>query len=759
MIGRLMRAPSLSSPVPDLIRGGSLSPRKRGAGSGWVLLTVVVTTLWCVNPPARAATFPFTANVDYQTGGCRRAATIGDWYTAATSASTLRYHEFLVEVTPAMAPATVAILDAESTAGAGPNDEVFNASDPTRFELRSSDGVTLLAGTTVPAGSANGTDVTFSGIAAGSYRIRSYTGSDQVPGLATGAYCDQAVGDNDDDSAFRIQVNGAAVIDGFVGALQASIQQQSGVPLLYQSYFLVGPAATDSTLALRNFDLDSGGVVNYNRPPNGAGASVGGTASANGVWNGGGTLNSGQDTVAADNAFPGGADAGIWGFRITGWTATNQAIFEANDATNRIAWTDLLPTGAGNFTLTPATTRSTDISTAVDHPFTVTNDFFTNDIVNFTTSGTAANWTVQLFLDSNNDGIGDTLLTDIDGDGQVDTGILTPGQTSSFVLRATPNASAFGQDVTTISAVSFMDTRVGALNTTRTVAKTTTIRPTIAKAFSPSTIAQGGNSTITFTLTNRNGLVLTGMSFTDTYPAGIVNATPLTVGGTCVGVTHTAVAGGSTFNVSGGTLPPAILPAGPVGSCTITVLVTGTTAGTKDNTTSGVTTTETSDGAGTESNTATLTVGAPLTVVKSSQTISDPFNNTTNPKAIPGAFVAYTITVANPGPSTVDANTAFITDAVPANTDLFVGDVGGAGSGPVAFIDGVPASGLTYTFTSLASAADDVSFSNDGGATFTYTLAPDANGVDSAVTHIRINPKGTFNANSSFQVLFRVRVE
>lgn len=757
MIGRLMRPHSLSPRVPDVIRGETPSPHKRGVGIGWVLLTVVVATLWCVNPPARAATFPFTANVDYQTSGCQRAAGIGDWYTTASSASTLRYHDFFVEVTPTMAPATVVILDAESTAGLGPNDEVFNASDPTRFELRSSDGVTLLAGTTVPAGSANGTNVTFSGVAAGSYRIRSYTGSDQVPGLATGAYCDQALGDNDDDSAFRIQVNGAAVIDGFVGTLQASIQQQSGLPLLYQSYFLVGPSATDSTLALRNFDLDSGGVVNYNRPPNGAGASVGGTASPGGVWNGGGSLDTGQDNVAADDAFPGGADAGTWGFRITGWTNTNQTIFEANDATNRIAVTDLLPTRAGNFTLTPATTRSTNISAAVDHPFTVTNDYFTNDIVNFTTIGTAANWTVQLFLDSNNDGSGDTLLTDIDGNGQVDTGILTPGQTRSFVLRATPNAGAFGPDVTTISAVSFMDTRVGVANTTRILAKTTYIRPTIAKAFSPSTIAQGGNSTITFTLTNRNGLALTGMSFTDSYPAGLVNATPLTVGGTCLGVTHTAVAGGSTFNVSGGTLLPAVLPAGPEGSCTITVLVTGTTVGIKDNTTSGVTTTQTSDGAGPASNTATLTVGAPLTVVKSSQTFSDPFNDTTNPKAIPGALVAYTIVVNNPSAGTVDANTVFIFDAVPVNTDLFVGDVGGAGSGPVAF--SALTSGLAYTFTSLASAADDVSFSNDGGTTYIYTPTPDANGVDPAVTHIRINPKGSFNAASSCQVLFRVRVE
>jgi hypothetical protein len=94
---------------------------------------------------------------------------------------------------------------------------------------------------------------------------------------------------------------------------------------------------------------------------------------------------------------------------------------------------------------------------------------------------------------------------------------------------------------------------------------------------------------------------------------------------------------------------------------------------------------------------------------------------------------------------------------VPANTDLFVNNLGGAGSGPVAFT--ALTSGLTYTFLSLASATDDVSFSNDGGASYLYTPVPNANGVDSAVTHIRINPKGTFGVASTFQLLFRVRIE
>ncbi len=269
--------------------------------------------------------------------------------------------------------------------------------------------------------------------------------------------------------------------------------------------------------------------------------------------------------------------------------------------------------------------------------------------------------------------------------------------------------------------------------------------------FTPATIGVNGVSVLTLTLSHPNAFALTGISFTDIYPAGVVNATPLVVGGSCAGVVHTATAGGATFNVTAGSIP-----GGSPGSCTITVRVTSSTIGTHDNTTSGVLSAETSV-AGAASNTASLTVSAGLTLVKSSLVQSDPFNGPTNPKAIPGAFVAYTIVASNTAAIVVDADTVFLVDSVPANTDLFVSDLGGAGSGPVAFA--ALTSGLTYTFTSLASTTDDVDFSNNGGATWVYVPTPDANGVDPAVTHLRINPKASLAGNSGFQLVFRVRIE
>ncbi len=157
-------------------------------------------------------------------------------------------------------------------------------------------------------------------------------------------------------------------------------------------------------------------------------------------------------------------------------------------------------------------------------------------------------------------------------------------------------------------------------------------------------------------------------------------------------------------------------------------------------------------------------VSPDIVSAKTETTYSDPINGTTNPKAIPGAFVDYSITTTNQGEGSPDANSVIVSDSVPASSELFVGDLGGAGSGPVLFTDGAIASGLTYSFTSLGSTTDDVDFSSDGGATFDYTPVPDGNGCDASVTHVRVNPQGTFNGASggdspSFDLRIRVRVQ
>lgn len=64
---------------------------------------------------------------------------------------------------------------------------------------------------------------------------------------------------------------------------------------------------------------------------------------------------------------------------------------------------------------------------------------------------------------------------------------------------------------------------------------------------------------------------------------------------------------------------------------------------------------------------------ATLAVTKTSRVISDPFNNTTNPKLIPGAVVEYCIAVANSGSAAATA--VAITDPVPGQLTFNAGTI------------------------------------------------------------------------------------
>jgi hypothetical protein len=161
--------------------------------------------------------------------------------------------------------------------------------------------------------------------------------------------------------------------------------------------------------------------------------------------------------------------------------------------------------------------------------------------------------------------------------------------------------------------------------------------------------------------------------------------------------------------------------------------------------------------------TVTIQALPAITLLKTVAVHSDPMNLLVNPKFIPGAVAQYAIIASNSG-GPADNNSTVVSDALPANTALFVNDIGAAGSGPVLFSQGAPSSTLSYTFTALNDPADDVAFSNDNAATWTYVPVPGADGCDPLVTHLRINPKGTFVGNPtapspSFNLNFRACVK
>jgi len=86
---------------------------------------------------------------------------------------------------------------------------------------------------------------------------------------------------------------------------------------------------------------------------------------------------------------------------------------------------------------------------------------------------------------------------------------------------------------------------------------------TMSKSFSPSTVPVGGTSTttMTVTITNPNGSSVSGISFSDTYPAGLV---PDQVGA------YTCSAGSAVFNGTGWSLNNVTLGAGL--SCSVPIL-------------------------------------------------------------------------------------------------------------------------------------------------------------------------------------------
>ena len=113
-------------------------------------------------------------------------------------------------------------------------------------------------------------------------------------------------------------------------------------------------------------------------------------------------------------------------------------------------------------------------------------------------------------------------------------------------------------------------------NNTATDTATVFANPVVAKSFNPVTIGTGQSSLITLTLTNPNASPITGVAFTDTYPANLLNTAIPGAATTCGGIV-TAAANGGNVALTGATIPAN-------GSCTVSVNVTSSVAGSYTNT-------------------------------------------------------------------------------------------------------------------------------------------------------------------------------
>ena len=320
-------------------------------------------------------------------------------------------------------------------------------------------------------------------------------------------------------------------------------------------------------------------------------------------------------------------------------------------------------------------------------------------------------------------------------------GSLAPG-TAGCSITATVRGDAAGSYLNEAADLSALS---GGLTADAAGATLTVAGSTLAKAFAPAAIIAGQSSTLSFTIANGPGLPLqTGLAFTETLPPGVSfsAASPSQCGGS---VSFTA----ASLTLNGGTL------ASGTASCTVTATVTSsisnlylTGAGNLSALSAGL------DGSAAS---AVLSVTAlpNIIVLKTVQNHSDPVNGQANPRAIPGGQMLYTLLITNSGRGVPDPDTIVITDPIPPHTSLMVTAT------PVSFADGSPSSGLSVSWGGLASLADDVQFSNNGGLSFDYVPIPGPNGADAAVTHLRVTPRGSFNAsdgsnNPNFSITFKV---
>jgi uncharacterized repeat protein (TIGR01451 family) len=143
---------------------------------------------------------------------------------------------------------------------------------------------------------------------------------------------------------------------------------------------------------------------------------------------------------------------------------------------------------------------------------------------------------------------------------------------ASCTVSVDVTAAAVGSYVNSVTVSSSLGSSSPASDTL-----TVSGAPLVDKAFSPAEIGLGGTTTVVITIDNTAGaLPVSGLSFTDTLPAGMTVANPANASTTCTGGTVTATPGAGSFDFAGGSVAAG-------GSCTVMVDVTVDALGPAEN--------------------------------------------------------------------------------------------------------------------------------------------------------------------------------
>jgi uncharacterized repeat protein (TIGR01451 family) len=273
-------------------------------------------------------------------------------------------------------------------------------------------------------------------------------------------------------------------------------------------------------------------------------------------------------------------------------------------------------------------------------------------------------------------------------------------------------AGATGTLSNTTGAVSANESGPGAPSNTATLEVVQA--PTVSKAFGAASIPLNGTTSLTFTFSNPNTITpLVGTTLNDNLPSGLVVANPPNVGGTCSA--DVVASSGS------GSIAIANLNLNASASCTVAVDVTGTTGGTKNNTTGQVSSTF-DDGTATFRPVTGGTASASVVVI-APPSIAKAFNPAL---VIVNGTSALTLTITNPAVNTVAQTGVAFTDTLPAN--LLVSTPNGlsntcggtvtatAGSGSISLSGGTVAVASNCTVTVNVTPSAAATYTNTTGA-------------------------------------------
>src|ERR1700722_7978033 len=200
------------------------------------------------------------------------------------------------------------------------------------------------------------------------------------------------------------------------------------------------------------------------------------------------------------------------------------------------------------------------------------------------------------------------------------------------------------------NSVTTTSTEAGTGNTSN-AAVNVVAPPVLIKSFGAASVPLNGSTALSFTVNNATPAAsVSGIAFSDTLPSGLVVSTPNGITGACGGGTITATQATNVISLSGATIASSA-------SCTFSINVTGISAGTQNNTTGNITSSEGGTG-GTAS--ASLKVIAPPAIGKAF-----------NPTGIAvNATSSLTFTLTNPAANTSALTGVAFSDTLPTGIIL-----------------------------------------------------------------------------------------